>query len=501
LEENAALRETVEALRAAQAEFRAELEKLAAPEHYPGVITAVEWGEPLRVELRVAGMSPVRAEVHSSVDVDRVRVGAVGYLSRTRNCLVDVMDDAPPWKEVGVFEEYLDDERRILVRHQEQATALALADALGGERLQRGDRIGFDHGVAMAFARLPAAPTTHLFALDVPADDFSELGGLEAQIAALRRAIGFRFTHREIARRYRLPEKQGILLDGPPGNGKTRLARCAANYVTQLQDGAPCRFMSVTGSEDYSMWLGGTEAQLKQRFAAVCEAAASGPVVMFFDEIDAIGRRRGTDQGSAAPDRILATFLGFLDDVERKLQNVVIIAATNRADQLDPGLTRPGRLDLKLTVPRPNRRAAECILRRYLGGGRPLAAAVDELAPPLVSAVYSPRGPYAELATVKLSDGRQLPVSGRELVSGAALEHVVGQAATAAAWREAQSGQADGITAGDLAEALGRELTTTAGLLTPANVKAYVRSIPQDSHPVDVRLAAGRTGVLMQNPA
>jgi proteasome-associated ATPase len=464
------------------------------------VITAVEWGEPLFVEVHVSGMSPVRAQVHPSVDHDLVRVGAVGYLSRTRNCLMDVRDDTPPWKDVGVFEEYFDDDRRIMVRHQEQVVALTLAESLCDERLERGDRIGFDgHVVGMAYTRLPAAETKHLFAEDVPTDDFARLGGLERQIATLKRAIGFRLQYAEVARRYRLSEKQGILLDGPPGNGKTCMARCAASYVTQVTGGTPCRFMSVTGSEVYSMWLGASEAQLKQRFEAVAEAAKSGPVVMFFDEIDAIGRRRGTDHGSSAPDRILATFLGFLDDVERKLKNVIIIAATNRADQLDPGLTRPGRLSLKLTVPSPNRREAESILRRYLGEGLPLVGPIDELVLPLVSAIYSPRGAYAELATVKLSDGRQLSVSARELVSGATLEHVVRQAAEAAAAREVESGRADGVTAEDLTEALDGELSSVARLLSPANVKAYVRSISNDSHPVDVRTTLGRRGLFVRS--
>jgi SpoVK/Ycf46/Vps4 family AAA+-type ATPase len=166
---------------------------------------------------------------------------------------------------------------------------------------------------------------------------------------------------------------------------------------------------------------------------------------------------------------------------------------------LDPGLTRPGRLSLKVTVPPPNRRAAECILRKYLGDGLPLLEPIDDLVLPLVSAIYSPRGVYAELATVKLSDGRQFSVSAREVVSGATLEHVVRQAAEAAAGREVESGISEGITAEDLAEALDGELSSTARLLSPANVKAYVRSIPSDSHPVDVRTSLGRRGLYMRS--
>jgi proteasome-associated ATPase len=499
-EENKALRDTLEKVIIKHEELRAELDKLAAPEHYPGVITAVDDRQSLRVEVHVAGMAPVRAEVHPDVDRAKVRVGMVGHLCRARNCLMDISEDPPRWKEVGVFEEYLDDGLRVLVTHQEQPVALTLADALHGLKLAKGDRIGFDRdGVAMAYARLPAAATEHFFAIDVPEDEFAGLGGLESQIRIIKQAVDFRLKNQEIAARYQVPQKQGILLDGPPGNGKTRLARCVANYLRQLLPAQPCRFMSITGSETYSMWLGGTEAQLKQRFKAAYDAARTGPVVMFFDEIDALGRRRGTDHGSAAPDRILATFLGFLDDVQGTINNVIIIAATNRADQLDPGLTRPGRLDLKLTIPPPNRRAAECVFRLYLSNGLPLAAPVDELVGPLVGSLYSPRSVYAELATVKSSDGRELTVGAPQLVSGALLKHVVQQAALAAAVRAAAGGPDCGVTADDLAAALDSEIASTAALLAPANVKAYVRSIPEDSHPVAVRLAAARRGSYLRS--
>ncbi len=191
----------------------------------------------------------------------------------------------------------------------------------------------------------------------------------------------------------------------------------------------------------------------------------------------------------------MSTLLGFMDDVQQTLDNVVIIAATNRSDQLDPGLTRPGRLDLKLKIPPPGRRAADAILRGYLDR-RPLAEPPDELVQPLVSALFSPRGTYAEMLVVKLNDGRLLTIPGRELISGAVLEAIVRRSAAAAADREAQSGVEDAIRFDDLAESLEAELLAAASLLSPANLKSYIQSIPHDAIPVDVRMpSAGRGGI------
>src|SRR6185437_5943057 len=232
--------------------------------------------------------------------------------------------------------------------------------------------------------------------------------------------------HPDVAARYRLPAKHGILLEGPPGNGKTKLARCLARFIADLVPQGECRFMAVSGSGDYSMWLGQSEQRIIARFEAARALAADGaaPVIMFFDEIDAIGRRRGSDLGGTASDRILATFLAQLDGI-RQVSNLIVLGATNRADVLDGGLLRPGRLgDVKIRIPGPNRQAARAILTSYLGSV-PVAGEAGFLVETLLSSLYSPQGEYAELVRVTLRDGRKLPVGGRELVSGAMLENIV----------------------------------------------------------------------------
>ncbi len=297
----------------------------------------------------------------------------------------------------------------------------------------------------------------------------------------LKRFVRFRVQHPELAARYKLPAKRGILLEGPPGNGKTKLARCLANYIAELSPAGECRFMAVAGSSDYSMWLGQSEQKIISRFAAARDLALRGgvPCLMFFDEIDAIGKRRNSDMGSGAPDRILSTFLAQLDGVQQ-VGNLLVIGATNRADILDSGLTRAGRLgDVKIRIPSPNRAGARAILNRYLASGLPLAGEAELMVEGLLSRLYSPRGDYAELARVTLRDGRKVPVGARDLVSGAMLENVVKVAAEEAADREARTGPG-GIDEADLSAALEQELRGAAGLLTPFNVRSYVPRLPQD---------------------
>ncbi len=492
-EQNKVLRHSLNAVQSKQEELRQELQAVCAPEHYPALVTAVEQNGCWRASLHFKGMTPVRAGVHPDVDPAKLQVGSKVFVNKNRNCVLEVSANAAQWSDLGTFEEYLPD-GRLLVKQQEQSFALTPVNELREVQLNKGDRIGFESDARLAFTRVPAPDGQHFFE-EAPEDDFADLGGLEEIIREIQDAVAFNLLHPHIAERFQLPRKRGILFVGPPGNGKTRLARCTASYVSTLF-GQRCRLQCIVGSEDYSMWLGGTETRLKERFAAARDVAKDGPCIIFIDEIDALLRRRGNDLGGAASERIATTLLGLMDDVHKTLDNVVLIGATNRADMLDPGVTRPGRLDLKLTVARPNRRAAEAILQRYLDRGLPLAdESAEGLIAPLLSRIYSPRSEYAGLVRVKLNDGRVINVAAKELISGAMLEHIVRRAAQQAARREILTGRADSVTGEDLTESLDQELTSTAKLLSPANVKAYVQTVPQDAHPVEVTIVRGASAV------
>jgi proteasome-associated ATPase len=489
LREKHDLQSALEQVRAHQEQLREEIEALCAPEHYPAVITGIHENGETFVEV-AAGGGRLEVAVHPSVPRDQLQVGVRGTLSRTRNCLLKVDGFHSEWPDIGTFEGYLSDRSRLLLRHHQELVAVTAAEELLGTELRKGDLVGFDRDFSrLAYSRVEPPGKEDLFFEDTPADRFEELGGLDAEIARLKWVVRFRLQHEALAQRYRLKAKRGILLEGPPGNGKTKLARCLARFVADLVPAGECRFMAIAGSADYSMWLGQSEQRLIARFEAARELATRSavPVVMFFDEIDAIGRRRGVDLGSSAPDRILATLLSQLDGVQA-ISNLIVIGATNRADILDPGLIRPGRLgDFKVRIPAPNRAASQAILDRYLGNGIPLAGEADRLVGTLLSRLYSERGEYAELVRVSLRDGSKVLLRGRDLVSGAMLENVVRVAAETAADREANTG-ASGITEDDLTTALDRELWGAARLLTPANVRSYVTRLPQDVEPVGVEL-------------
>ncbi len=476
----------VRKLSAYHQELRHKLEALTAHEHYCVVITDVLRNGELKVEVAGLRTNRVQVAVHPGIDPNTLLVGALGHVAREGNCLLKVSDSEGRWKDVATFERYLDPPHRILLRDRETLVAVDVAHHLRKTQLQRGDLIGFDRETAgMAYKRLDAPRRDHLFDEDV-ADDFAQLAGLDTEIVRIKRHIDFRFRFPQLATKYSLKSKCGILLHGKPGNGKTRIARCCAGYVRQLFPDRPCRFMHIAGSSDYNMWFGETERKLTERFSAVRQAAADGLVVMFWDEIDAIAKCRGAEHGSATPDRILNTLLSQIDGVV-PLSNVIMLFATNRAYTLDPSLLRPGRTDERIEIPTPNRRATDAILRCYVDR-RPLAAPLRdavELIAPLLSQLFSPNGTYAEVARVKLSDGRRLPVPGRELLSGAMLENVAVVAAQQAAVREAETGQ-EGLTDEDLSLALETELIGAVSMLSPATVKSYVNSIPQDAQPIGV---------------
>jgi proteasome-associated ATPase len=486
LREKHALEQALETVRQCQDELRDKLAALCAPARFPAIITGLGHNSERTVEVYCSG-TLLEVAVHPDVPDEGLRIGARGLLTQDRNCLLHVNGDNPRYHDVGTFESYAGDDR-MLLRYQEQLVLATQAEDLAGTTLRKGDLVGFDRdGARLAYARVEPPGKEDLFFEDTPMDRFEELGGLEQQIAQLQRAVSFSLCHRDKAARYRLPGRRGILLVGPPGSGKTKLARCLARYVADLAPDGACRFMAVAGSSDYSMWLGQSEQRLIARFEAARQLASAGgtPVVLFFDEIDAIGRRRGSDWGSSAPDRILATFLAQLDGV-RQLTNLIVLGATNRADILDPGLTRQGRLgDIHIRIPPPNRRAGRAILHYYLGGGLPVAGEPEMLIETLLGRIYSPRGEHAELARVTLRDGRKVVVGARDFVSGALLENVVRSAAEEAAEREVLTGQS-GIREEDLVVVLERELRGVASVLTPGNVRDYVARLPQEVDPVAV---------------
>jgi proteasome-associated ATPase len=466
-----------------------EVDAITRPEQHRASVTRVERnGEVVAEVCGDNGIGHRWVSVHPEVDDEVLCVGDSVLLTKNRACILRVVGEAM-WDCVATYQRSLDDECHILVRYREEQIPLALADSLLDVEFEPGDEIGFELVSRLALERLESDRDDQLFEACPPEADFAQLGGLDAVVAQLRHIVELH-ARPDLVKRYGLRMK-GILLQGPPGNGKTTLGRCLASYITRRCPDRAAKFMYICGGNDNSMWWGATEATTRRRFAAARKQAETGFVVIYWDEFDAVAKRRAADPTSGISDRILNTILGELDGL-RKLENVLVIASTNRAEMLDPAAIREGRFDVKLYIPSPNRAAARQILHNYLTKRAEVLRAgeqIDEIVGAEVARIYSPRSPLASLATVRFSDGTTQTIHGKELVSGAMLEAAVALAGEAAAIRELEGGET-GIAAADLTRTLDLQLHSTAALLTPSNVKAYIRTIPQDSHPVAV-IAAG----------
>lgn len=485
--ENQGLREGLDRSSEIQEAMREEIERLCEPEQHTVVITALGEDEADHtVEVAAGHASRVRVSIAPTLDDVPLHVGQEGRLTRRRNCLVAVNGTHASWSEIGTFERRLG-ENRMLLKHRDTLLAMNAATGLPLDDLNQGDLVGFDPEVSkLAYEKVERPDHDHLFEHDVPEDDFAGLGGLDLAIAELKLAVSFKYENPDVASRYKVRKSRGILLYGPPGNGKTRLARCLANYVNAMLPDETCRFMAVAGSSDYSKWLGESEQRLKDRFRAAEEAARSGPVVIFFDEIDALAAVRGgaRDMGTGPTSRICSTFLSQLDGINER-NDVIVVAATNRKDVLDPALIRPGRIDRTIEIGAPNRAGARAILNAYLVDGPPLGGTAAEFVEPLLARVYSANGAFGELARVRTNDNRRFPIAARDLISGAMLENVVLVASEAAAVREIETGQV-GVTLDDLTTALDAEILGKARMLSAGNAKSYVTVIPEEAHPIAV---------------
>ncbi len=294
------------------------------------------------------------------------------------------------------------------------------------------------------------------------------IGQAEAK-AAVREAIEGVTKHAELYKRYGRRPTKGILLFGPPGNGKTMLGKAAASAMAEQhgQEARESGFIYVKGPELLSMYVGQVEQKIRNLFAKAAQHKAQHkyPAIIFIDEAESVlGHRRDRDDFAPVP--------AFLVEMDGMVESsAIVLLATNRPNSLDSAVIREGRIDRKIMVGRPTQDDALAFFEQGLRG-RPLAEGVDvgELALEAATALYNSNH---ILYRVHLADGKAKPVTLGHFTSGAQIAFLVDAAASFAIDREIATGQADGIRTADFVSAVERTLREQRDIEHPSELAAF----------------------------
>jgi proteasome-associated ATPase len=356
------------------AELREEVEKLTQPPSaYGTFLTANEDGT---IDV-FSGGRKMRVALHPEIEISSLARGQEVVLNESLNVVLARSSEVSG--EVVTLKELMDDGRRaIIVGRADEERVVELADQLLGEKLRAGDTLMMDARTGLLLERLPRPEVEELILEEVPDISYDDVGGLDDQIEQITDAVELPFLHRELFEEHKLPAPKGILLYGPPGCGKTLIAKAVANSlakkVAEVSGDKEARsyFLNIKGPELLNKYVGETERQIRLVFQRAREKSEEGwPVIVFFDEMDSLFRTRGTGISSDMESTIVPQLLAEIDGVET-LKNVVVIGASNREDLIDPAILRPGRLDVKIKIERPNETSAAQIFKRYLTADLPL---------------------------------------------------------------------------------------------------------------------------------
>jgi proteasome-associated ATPase len=425
--------------------LKEEIDRLAQPPNGYGVFLSQH--EDGTVDVFTGGRK-LRVTVSPAVEVTDLRRGQEVLLNDALNVVQGLGFERAG--EIVMIKELLENEsgsmdRALVISHADEERVVHLAESLHEAPLRAGDALLIDPRSAYAFERIPRSEVEELVLEEVPDIDYHDIGGLDPQIEQIRDAVELPFLHADLYREHQLRPPKGVLLYGPPGCGKTLIAKAVANslakQVSEHRKGEKARsfFLNIKGPELLNKYVGETERHIRLIFQRAREKAGEGvPVIVFFDEMDSVFRTRGSGVSSDVENTIVPQLLSEIDGVEG-LENVIVIGASNREDMIDPAILRPGRLDVKIKIERPDAESAKDIFGKYLTPDLPLhpddlaehGGSADACIAAMVQAAVERM--YAEseenrFLEVTYANGDKEVLFFKDFNSGAMIENIVGRA-------------------------------------------------------------------------
>ena len=443
--QNERLAQTLREARDQITKLKEEVDRLAQPPAGFGTFLARNDDDSVDV---FTGGRKLRVNVSPGVELDELTRGQEVMLNEAMNVVAAL--DFEEVGEVVMFKELLaDGERALVIANADEERVVRLAEPLRGDTIRAGDSLLLDARAGYVYEKVPKSEVEELVLEEVPDIAYESIGGLSGQIEAIQDAVELPYLYPELFKEHELKPPKGVLLYGPPGCGKTLIAKAVANSLAkkvaarnaESGQGTEVKsyFLNIKGPELLNKYVGETERHIRLVFQRAREKASSGtPVIVFFDEMDSLFRTRGSGVSSDVENTIVPQLLSEIDGVEL-LENVLVIGASNREDMIDPAILRPGRLDVKIKIERPDAESARDIFSKYLTPGLPLhsddlgefggdrSACVDAMIRATVERMYAETEENRFLE-VTYANGDKEGLYFKDFNSGAMLQNIVDRA-------------------------------------------------------------------------